>query len=225
MGVISRVVASLVAEVREVECEGDFEAETYLGIGVGLFRILEEYDSFSGFALYISDDKRFFEANKSLYSRFKFLYKVHVGTTTFLGDMASFGFFENSSVSRRRKHLEVLYNPFLKEGKMTLEEIKEAIDARIKLVSKFELFANKSLNHRRVVSKQLRYFVLQRDNSTCQVCGRRAPQVAVHIDHKIPVSWDLGFRVSNDPEDYQVLCEDCNLGKGNMMWVLSTMDL
>lgn len=58
----------------------------------------------------------------------------------------------------------------------------------------------------------LRYQVLERDKYTCQKCGRKkAPDVEVHIDHKLP--WSYGGQTTID--NLQVLCEDCNEGKSN----------
>jgi len=45
----------------------------------------------------------------------------------------------------------------------------------------------------------------------CAMCGRTAAEHAVVlvVDHKIPQSWGG----SNEPENLQALCEDCNAGK------------
>lgn len=69
----------------------------------------------------------------------------------------------------------------------------------------------KSPYPRKTLSKKRRYQVLERDNFTCQTCGRRAPDIVLHIDHIIPVS-KAG---NNTLENLQTLCMDCNLGKGN----------
>ena len=37
-------------------------------------------------------------------------------------------------------------------------------------------------------SKRTRFLVLQRDKSTCQRCGRKAPEVQLEVDHKKPRS-------------------------------------
>ena len=57
----------------------------------------------------------------------------------------------------------------------------------------------------------LRAHVLYKYKKTCQLCGRKAPQVVLHIDHIIPESKGGKTDLSN----LQVLCETCNLGKGN----------
>ena len=57
----------------------------------------------------------------------------------------------------------------------------------------------------------LRFLVLKRDSFTCQYCGRKAPDVELHIDHKIPWSTVKEHKLEN----LVVACVDCNLGKSN----------
>lgn len=56
----------------------------------------------------------------------------------------------------------------------------------------------------------VRMSVLKRDNFTCQSCGRKAPDVILHIDHIIPAAQD---GLSVEPNGI-TLCQECNLGKG-----------
>ncbi len=66
--------------------------------------------------------------------------------------------------------------------------------------------------HRRGdISKSLRIDILNRDSYTCQTCGAKAPEVRLHIDHKIPRSKGGLTEQSN----LWVMCEDCNLGKSD----------
>lgn len=61
---------------------------------------------------------------------------------------------------------------------------------------------------------QTRYEVLKRQPN-CVLCGRgRAQGVTLHVDHIKPKSLypDLAF----DLDNLQTLCEECNMGKGNM---------
>ncbi len=56
----------------------------------------------------------------------------------------------------------------------------------------------------------LRFRVLKRDRFTCRYCGRRAPEVTLHVDHVIPL-----VQGGRDHEDNLVAaCADCNIGKG-----------
>lgn len=59
--------------------------------------------------------------------------------------------------------------------------------------------------------RQIRLLAL--DNCRCcQACGARPPDVVLHVDHVIPryKAPHLALTLSN----LQILCEDCNLGKG-----------
>lgn len=62
----------------------------------------------------------------------------------------------------------------------------------------------------RSISKSLRFVVLRRDDFSCTYCGRRPPEVILHIDHVIP--WSKGGRT--DIENLRAACADCNIGKG-----------
>lgn len=62
---------------------------------------------------------------------------------------------------------------------------------------------------RKPIRPSQRYRILKRDNYTCQYCGRSAPKVELHIDHKIPVSCGG----NNADENLVTACADCNLGK------------
>jgi len=59
------------------------------------------------------------------------------------------------------------------------------------------------------VSKRLRYEVLRRDSYTCRYCGAKAPDVAITVDHVLPVA--LGG--SDDPSNLAAACDSCNGGK------------
>ena len=63
--------------------------------------------------------------------------------------------------------------------------------------------------------RELRFVALKRADGCCALCGRsnRMHGVVLHVDHIKPRSRfpHLSLVASN----LQVLCEDCNLGKGN----------
>ena len=42
-------------------------------------------------------------------------------------------------------------------------------------------------NVRKAISVKLRFEVFKRDNFTCQYCGRKSPDVILHVDHIDPV--------------------------------------
>lgn len=58
-----------------------------------------------------------------------------------------------------------------------------------------------------------RFNALRRCNGRCQLCGERAGKYPLHVDHIKPRS--LYPARALDPENLQVLCRDCNLGKSN----------
>lgn len=63
---------------------------------------------------------------------------------------------------------------------------------------------------RPLISKTLRFEVFKRDSFTCQYCGRRAPDVALHCDHVKPLVEGGEHNILN----LTTACVDCNLGKG-----------
>lgn len=64
-------------------------------------------------------------------------------------------------------------------------------------------------NVRKPISKKTRFEVLKRDEFTCQYCGRKAPDVILHIDHINPVAKGGDNNILN----LITSCADCNLGK------------
>lgn len=63
----------------------------------------------------------------------------------------------------------------------------------------------------RNIPKSIRVDVLRRDNYRCLFCGVSAKKAELQIDHVIPFSQGG----SNDINNLQTLCSDCNLGKSN----------
>lgn len=63
---------------------------------------------------------------------------------------------------------------------------------------------------RKPLPKKVRFEVLKRDRFTCQYCGRKAPDVVLHVDHIHPVA-DGG---TDDMTNLVTACSECNLGKG-----------
>jgi predicted restriction endonuclease len=65
---------------------------------------------------------------------------------------------------------------------------------------------------RQPIKPSLRFEILKRDGYRCQMCGVTAKDGAtLEIDHITPVSKGG----SNDADNLQVLCRDCNIGKSD----------
>jgi 5-methylcytosine-specific restriction endonuclease McrA len=60
------------------------------------------------------------------------------------------------------------------------------------------------------ITPSVRFEVFRRDSFTCQYCGRRAPNVILHVDHIIPVV----AGGTNDLANLRTACSVCNQGKG-----------
>lgn len=59
---------------------------------------------------------------------------------------------------------------------------------------------------------KLRYQTLKRFGGRCQCCGCRPSRGRLHVDHIKPRSRCPELEL--DPNNVQVLCDDCNYGKG-----------
>jgi len=67
---------------------------------------------------------------------------------------------------------------------------------------------------RPVISKKVRSLVLSRDMNKCVKCGRGVKDgVKLEVDHKLP--YEKGG--TDDIENLQTLCQDCNKGKSNLI--------
>lgn len=67
-------------------------------------------------------------------------------------------------------------------------------------------------NQRKLMTPELRNKIKERDNYTCQICGKYMPdEVGLHVDHIIPIS--KGGKTVE--QNLQVLCDKCNLRKSN----------
>ncbi|QDL08452.1 HNH endonuclease [Brasilonema octagenarum UFV-E1] len=62
----------------------------------------------------------------------------------------------------------------------------------------------------RHIPASVRVSVLHKDGYKCVFCGRSSQQVQLEVDHIVPFSKGG----SNDLNNLQTLCTDCNRGKG-----------
>jgi hypothetical protein len=68
------------------------------------------------------------------------------------------------------------------------------------------------MNTRRIAPTNwyaIRWFILERDQFTCQYCGQYAPNVRLEVDHKLAVC-EGG---SDEMENLTTACWACNMGK------------
>ena len=99
---------------------------------------------------------------------------------------------------------------------------RKDVDSKIALIRKAAKFINKVERkyskwtrfkneyrpaNKRYIPKATRKAVFIRDNNSCVKCGATEN---LHIDHEIALSRGG----SNDVDNLQVLCRDCNLRKG-----------
>ncbi len=61
------------------------------------------------------------------------------------------------------------------------------------------------------MNNSIRFAILERDNFTCQYCGKGAPEVKLDVDHVIPHS--KGGK--DESTNLVTACKLCNLHKGN----------
>ena len=73
---------------------------------------------------------------------------------------------------------------------------------------------SKPKRRRTHIPRGMRHEVFKRDNYTCCECGaRKSDGATLHIDHKIPVSKGG----SDELDNLQTLCSDCNLNKSDVI--------
>lgn len=114
----------------------------------------------------------------------------------------------SGAYQRRFKSWVVALESFIKY----MEESNASDEISVNLSVDSNLSNKKS----RDPSLRLRYKVLKRDNYSCKLCGNspaKNPDVILHIDHIIP--WSKGGETII--ENLQTLCQDCNLGKSDLL--------
>ena len=101
-------------------------------------------------------------------------------------------------------------------NELNAEEVQQLIALCNEKLKDFEskrgdsVWEHRSRN-RRLVSGTVRYSVLKRANYRCELCGIKADDKALEVDHIVPKS--LGG--ADDIINYQALCYSCNASKGN----------
>jgi len=144
----------------------------------------------------------------------------------FKGKLKS-GYFDTKGIVNNR----VKVTKYDKKGNKVSSEEKTALDARFNLSMDTLKKPKRTKKKHRVNKKsnslieksfyktkewiRLRYRVLRANDGNCSCCGRnyRIHKVVLHVDHIKPRSKYPSLEL--DFNNLQILCEDCNLGKGN----------
>lgn len=102
---------------------------------------------------------------------------------------------DHTQIQRRRRALKPYFI------------IERTVDGRKHRYELIGLKAQLPEGERRI-DRATRADVLQ--HGRCEMCGRHTSEgIRLHVDHKIPVTWGG----SDDRDNLQALCEDCNEGK------------
>jgi len=98
------------------------------------------------------------------------------------------------------RRMRELYRTFL------IERSRNGTETLYRLVDKLDVQLNTD-----AISNKVRAFILR--NQRCAQCGRTPLEdgVKLHVDHKLPQAWGG----TNDPDNLQPLCSECNEGKRN----------
>lgn len=92
-------------------------------------------------------------------------------------------------------------------AKLSLADLQEIYDELKSIGFETTLKKYHSKNQRKLMTPALRRKIIERDNYTCQICGKYMPdEVGLHVDHIVPVAKGGKSVESN----LQVLCSKCN---------------
>lgn len=90
---------------------------------------------------------------------------------------------------------------------------KEAINGSKSISNNLALAKEPDRFYRSRAWRSLRYEALKEYGAKCSLCGATSSSRVLHVDHIKPRSLFPGMAL--DIRNLQILCEDCNLGKGN----------
>jgi len=97
--------------------------------------------------------------------------------------------------------------------KWRLAHKEQERERKKKYRQKYGYTTNKKRERLGMKRLKLRFRIFQRDNFTCQYCGRKPPEVELQIDHIYPRS----KKGKSNPDNYITACKDCNLGKSDII--------
>jgi len=114
--------------------------------------------------------------------------------------------------------LRAKYKLLYENPKNTIATIFDQIMNEVELPVRFkdiiELAKQIQNGKRQDIPIKLRAEILERDNYTCQHCGRKAPDVKLHVDHIVPKKKG-GL---TETRNLQTLCIECNMGKSDQFY-------
>lgn len=100
--------------------------------------------------------------------------------------------------------------------RVEIRRARDSVRAHTKHIAALERKKGKEIVKERASQawRSLRYRVLAKSNRRCECCGASPMTGAVlHVDHIKPRSTHPHLEL--DPNNMQILCEVCNLGKSN----------
>lgn len=107
------------------------------------------------------------------------------------------------------------YQAMYEDPKNTIADIIDCIFKEIEIPVTFNdiksMVHDYYKNKRKSLSRKKRVQIMERDGYTCSLCGRKPPDVELHVDHIVPRSKG-GL---DDDRNLQTLCSDCNYGKSD----------
>lgn len=105
----------------------------------------------------------------------------------------------------KKTSYQVMY--VVETAKLSLADLQEIYDELKSIGFETTLKKYHSKNQRKLMTPALRRKIIERDNYTCQICGKYMPdEVGLHVDHIVPVAKGGKSVESN----LQVLCSKCN---------------
>lgn len=115
---------------------------------------------------------------------------------------------------RQKNYMRIPYKVKAVQGTRSLDF--QWLSDRYKKLAAIEHVATlkeyESQNQRKLMTRALRERIMERDNYTCQICGKYMPdEIGLQIDHIVPVS--RGGKTV--PSNLRVLCSKCNARKSN----------
>ena len=101
-----------------------------------------------------------------------------------------------------------------KKDEFYWNEFCQTLDLVKKSRLDYEVYKRIEAVERALVTDELRFEIMKRDNYRCKICGASSEDgVQLHVDHIIPIAKGGKTEMSN----LQTLCERCNRGKSDKL--------